>query len=140
MYSIEISFEFISLQRFIFKILFEVKVETLFFPIYLRKAILFLDFELFKVNVFALCAFSALGKRNSLWVESVLDFLIKLDIKPSMHLVEISIFSLNHVIIRLTKIKNNLLEHLKIRTFKDISLYQKLVESFQKRNLGRIFD
>ena len=55
-------------------------------------------------------------------VESVQDFLIKLDMKPCMHLVEISIFSLNHVIVRLTKIMNNLLEHLKIRTFKVIFL------------------
>ena len=35
---------------------------------------------------------------------SVQDFLIKLDMKQRMHLVEISIFSLNLVIIRLTKI------------------------------------
>ena len=39
-------------------------------------------------------------------LESVQDFLIKLDMKPCMHLVEISIFSLNLVIIRLTKIMN----------------------------------
>ena len=56
------------------------------------------------------------------WLESVQDFLIKLDLKPFMHLVEISIFSLNHVIVRLTKIMNNFLEHLKILTFKDILL------------------
>ena len=56
-------------------------------------------------------------------VESVQDFLIKLDMKPCMHLVEISIFSLNHVIVRLTKILNNLLEHIKIHTFKVIFLY-----------------
>ena len=38
-------------------------------------------------------------------LESVQDFLIKLDMKPCMHLVEISIFSLNHVImVRLTKL------------------------------------
>ena len=40
------------------------------------------------------------------WLESVQDFLIKLDIKPLMHLMEISTFSLNSVIIRLTKIMN----------------------------------
>ena len=41
------------------------------------------------------------------WVlESVHDFLIKLGIKPLMHLLEISIFSLNNVILRLTKIVN----------------------------------
>ena len=39
-------------------------------------------------------------------IETVQDFLIKLDIKPLMHLLEISIFSLNNVIIRLTKIMN----------------------------------
>ena len=39
-------------------------------------------------------------------LESVQDFLIKLDIKPLMHLVEVSTFSLNNVIIKLTKIMN----------------------------------
>ena len=39
-------------------------------------------------------------------VESVQDVLIKLGMKPCMHLVEISIFSLNLVIVRLTKIIN----------------------------------
>ena len=39
-------------------------------------------------------------------LESIQDFLIKLDIKPLMHLLEISTFSLNSVIIRLTKIMN----------------------------------
>ena len=37
-------------------------------------------------------------KSNTL--ESVQDFLIKLDMKTCMHLVETSIFSLNHVIVR----------------------------------------
>ena len=71
------------------------------------------------------CLFSIKAKHFavlSFRVESVQDFLIKLDMKPCMHLVEISIFSLNHVIVRLTKIMNNLLEHLKIRTFKVIFL------------------
>ena len=39
-------------------------------------------------------------------LETVQDFLIKLDIKPLMHLLEISTFSLNNVISRLTKIMN----------------------------------
>ena len=39
-------------------------------------------------------------------LESVQDLLIKLDIKPLMHLLEISTFSLNNVIVRLTKIMN----------------------------------
>ena len=38
--------------------------------------------------------------------ESVQDFLIKLDMKPCKHLVETSIFSLNPVIVRPTKIMN----------------------------------
>ena len=42
----------------------------------------------------------------TLKVDIVQDFLIKLGIKPCMHLVEISIFSLNLVIVRLTKIMN----------------------------------
>ena len=42
-----------------------------------------------------------------IWLlESVQDFLIKLDTKPRMHLVETSIFSLNLVIVRPTKIMN----------------------------------
>ena len=53
-------------------------------------------------------------------VDTVQDFLIKLDMKPCMHLVEISIFSLNNVTVRLTKIMNNLLKHLKILIFKVI--------------------
>ena len=39
-------------------------------------------------------------------IESVQDFLIKLDMKPCMHIVEISIFSVNLVFVRLTKIMN----------------------------------
>ena len=38
-------------------------------------------------------------------LESVQDFLIKLDMKPCIHLVKISIFSLNSVTIRLTKLR-----------------------------------
>ena len=56
-------------------------------------------------------------KWTALLLESVQKFLIKLGMKPCMHLVEISIFSLNHVIVRLTKIMNNLLEHLRIHHF-----------------------
>ena len=39
-------------------------------------------------------------------LETVQDFLIKLDIKPLMHLLEMSTFSQNNVIVRLTKIMN----------------------------------
>ena len=44
---------------------------------------------------------------GALGLETVQDFLIKLDIKPLMHLSEISIFSLNNDLVRLTKIMNN---------------------------------
>ena len=39
-------------------------------------------------------------------LETIQVFLIKLDIKPLMHLLEISILSLNNVIVRLAKIMN----------------------------------
>ena len=39
-------------------------------------------------------------------LESFQDFLIELDMKPRMHLVEISIFSINNVTVRPTKIMN----------------------------------
>ena len=66
-------------------------------------------------------------------VESFQDILIKLDMKTPMHLVEISIFSLNNVTGRLTKIMNNLLEYLKILIFKFIFQCGKLIASFQKK-------
>ena len=47
-----------------------------------------------------------------------------------MHILEISIFSLNHVIVRPTKIMNNLLKVCKICTFKVIFQHQKSTESF----------
>ena len=40
------------------------------------------------------------------FLDTVQDFLIKLGIKPRMHLWKISIFPLNHVIVRPTKIMN----------------------------------
>ena len=52
-------------------------------------------------------------------LETVQDFLIKLDIKPPMYLMEISTFSINNVIVRLTKIMNkadkNCAQFLKIK-------------------------
>ena len=65
-------------------------------------------------------------------VEFIQDFLIKLDIKPLMHLLEISIFSLNNDLVRLTKIMNNLVKDLKILSFKVIFQCLKF-ESFQKK-------
>ena len=41
-------------------------------------------------------------------VDTVQDFLIKLGIKPRLHILKISIFSLNHVIVRPTKIIKDL--------------------------------
>ena len=69
--------------------------------------------------------------RHRFRLETVQYFLIKLDIKPPMHLSKISIFSLNKDIARLTKIMNNLVKDCKIRTFKVIFQCLKLVESFQ---------
>ena len=66
-------------------------------------------------------------------LETVQDFLIKLDIKPLIHLLEINIFSLNNDLVRLTKIMNNLVKDLKILSFKVIFQSLKLVESFQKK-------
>ena len=66
-------------------------------------------------------------------LETVQDFLINKDIKPLIHLLEISIFSLNNDLVRLAKIMNNLVKDLKILTFKVIFKYRKLVESFQKK-------
>ena len=43
---------------------------------------------------------------SMLIVDTVQDFLIKLGIKPCLHILEISIFPLNHVILRPTKIMN----------------------------------
>ena len=67
-------------------------------------------------------------------IETVQDFLIKLGIKPLMHLLELSIFSLNNVLVRLTKIMNNLVKDLKILSFKVIFQCLSLVKSFQKKN------
>ena len=56
-------------------------------------------------------------------LETVIDFLIQLGMKPCMHLVKISIFSRNNVTIGLIKIMNNFLEHFKIMIFKVIFQY-----------------
>ena len=61
---------------------------------------------------------------------TVQDFLIKLGIKPCMHVLKISLFSLNHVIVRPIKIMNNHLKICKIGTFKVIFRHQKSTESF----------
>ena len=65
-------------------------------------------------------------------LETVQYFFIELDIKPLMHLLEISIFSLNNDLVRLTKIMNNPVKDIKILSFKVIFQCLKLVESFQK--------
>ena len=72
-------------------------------------------------------------------LDTVTDFLIKLGIKPCMHLLEIGIFLLNHVIVKPTKIMNNLLKDCKILTFNVIFQHQKSTESFWIF-LWRIFD
>ena len=68
------------------------------------------DHDLQQVLLLGIKNFRAFsGKRFHLLncsLETVEDFLIKLDIKPLMHLLEIITFSLNDVIVRLTKIMN----------------------------------
>ena len=68
-------------------------------------------------------------------VDTVQDFLIKLGIKPHLHLWKISFFSLYNDLVRLTKIMNNHVKDLKILGFKVIYQCLKLVESFQKKIL-----
>ena len=64
-------------------------------------------------------------------LESVQDFLIKLDMKPCMHLVEIRFFfSLNNFVVRPTKIMNNFFINDKICTFKVTFQHQKSMEFF----------
>ena len=57
-------------------------------------------------------------------LESVQDFLIKLGIKPLMHLLEISTFSPNNVIVRRTKIMNRAdkIGYIFSKSFQKISL------------------
>ena len=66
-------------------------------------------------------------------LETFQDFLIKLDTEPLMRLLEISIFSLNNDLVRLTKIMNNLVKDLKILSFKVIFQCLRLVEIFWKK-------
>ena len=73
-------------------------------------------------------------------LDAIQDLFCKFGMKPHVHLVEISIFSLNHVIIRLTKIMNNFLKHLKIRTFKVFFCVKNCSNLSEKKNLWRIFD
>jgi hypothetical protein len=66
-------------------------------------------------------------------LDTVQDFLIKLGIKLCLHVLKISILSLNHVIVRPTKIMNKLNNILKICkncTFKVTFQHQKPMESF----------
>ena len=69
-------------------------------------------------------AFNFIEDPETSLVDTVQDFLIKLGIKPHMHLWEISILSLNNDLVRLVK-------DLKILSFKEIFQCIKLVESFQ---------
>ena len=82
---------------------------------------------------FACQAFADYLDGSASALETVQDFLIELGIKPLMHLLEISIFSLNNDIVRLTKIMNNLVKDLKILSFKVIFQCLKLGKSYQKK-------
>ena len=59
-----------------------------------------------KIQALGVVVLVSYVSRRTPTVDTVTDFLIKLGIKPCMHLLEISIFSLNDVIIRPTKIIN----------------------------------
>ena len=61
-------------------------------------------------------------------LETIQEFLWELAMKQHIYAI-----SLNHVIVRLSKIINNLLKDLKILIFKVIFQCLKLVESFQKK-------
>ena len=47
-------------------------------------------------------------RKKTCILDTIEDFLCKLGMKPHMHLLEISIFSLNHVIVRPTEIIKDL--------------------------------
>ena len=115
------------LLRYIFKLL---PMTCLISRVLVRKSWQTLDFIL--VLFFSLTAQLAIFTGQT--VESVQDFLIKLDMKPCMHLVEISIFSLNLVIVRLTKIMN--------RADKNWAQFQKIKylenQNFQKHFLIKV--
>ena len=68
----------------------------------------------------------SLGPFGPQALETIQDFLIKLDIKSQMHLLKISNFSRNNDM-------NNLVKDLKILSFKVIFQGLKLVKSFQKK-------
>ena len=63
-------------------------------------------------------------------IDTITDFLINFCIKPRKCLLKISIFSLYDVIVRPTKIMNNLLKHCKVLTFKVLFQHHKSTESF----------
>ena len=75
----------------------------------------------------------------TLGLETVQDFLIKLDIKPLIHLLEISIFSLNNDLVRLTKFMKNHVKDLKILSFKVIFSVSKIGWIFRKKNFCEEF-
>ena len=79
------------------------------------------------------------GRLRRELVETVKDFLTELDMKPGMHLVEITIFSLNNVTVKFTKIMNNLLEHLKILIFKSHCSVLKISRMFPKKFCEKYF-
>ena len=66
-----------------------------------------------------------------LWtLDTFQDFLIAEHMKPCMHILEISISSLNHVIVRPTKTPKSADKKCQFLTFKVNFLCQKLSESF----------
>ena len=80
---------------------------------------------LFEFFLYLIITYSTVG------VDTVKNFLFELGMKPHMHTLEISIFSLNNVTVRFIKTMNNLLEHLKILIFRVFFS----IEIFSKKNL-----
>ena len=80
------------------------------------------------------------GISRNIWpfrLDTIQDFSIKLGIKPRLHILKISIFSLNQVTVRLTKIMNNLFNFIKIQSHFLASKVNKIFLTFF---LWRIFD
>ena len=71
------------------------------------------------------------------WVETVQDFLIKLDIKPPMHILEISNFSLNNDLPKLWTTLSNISKFWVSKSFFSIKNWSNLSSFICEKNLIR---
>ena len=88
------------LWPFVFSVIFDVIQNILTAMIYIFLVNTFIFFKAEFGSFYA--------NHNKSTIDTIQDFLRNLGMKPHMHLVEISIFSLNHVIVRPTKIIKDL--------------------------------